>query len=130
MRKFCLLLLAALFGGYVGTAGVAAGPVVMTDTSGVSAPTAADERVEWTVLVPELYNNLYLAGSILDLDHDKGIVRLRTDVQGDIDVQFKPAALAPLQVGDVAVIYLGFSIAERTISAESCDLLAVKVAAC
>ena len=127
MRKFCLLLLAALLGGYVGVAG---GADEMTGTMGMSATPANEERVQWTVLVPELYNNLYLAGTILDLDHDKGIVSLRTDVQGDIDVQFAPAALAPLQVGDIAVVYLGFSIAERTISAESCDLLAVKVAAC
>lgn len=129
MRKIYLLLLAALLGGYVGTAGVSAGPTVMSDTTGAAATTAED-RVQWTVLVPELYDNLFLAGTIISLDHDSGMVGLRTEVQGDVQVEVAPASLNMVRVGDIAVINLGFSIPERTISKVSCDVLAVKVAAC
>lgn len=125
MKKFLSLLLAALLGGYVSLAAVAGDTAQAGQAAGIDA-----DRQQWTVLVPELYDNLYLAGTITRLDHAAGVVALDTDVQGPISLQFRPAALKTLKVGDVAVVYVGFSIEDRLISAESCDLLAVKVSSC
>jgi hypothetical protein len=125
MKKMLALLLAALLGGYVS---------LVAGAGGAGQPGQAgkvgDERPQSTVLIPELYDNLYVAGTITSLDRGTGMVGLSTDVQGEINLQFHPGELKALKVGDVAVVYLGFSIDDRSISAESCDLLAVKVANC
>lgn len=127
MKKLYPLLAAALAGGYIGLAGVARGADVG------AAPAAGilnQERLEWTVLIPELYNTLYLAGTIARVDRDKDTIVLNTDVHGDVELQLPLAAMRGIRVGDVVVVNLGFSVDERTVSAESCDALPIKVASC
>lgn len=103
---------------------------------GVSfAATAAGNKidhafVQQTTLVQELYDGLYLAGTITGIDPAAGMVAMRTDTEGDVNLQFRPEALHGLKIGDVAVVNLGFSIDDRTIGKQSCDVLPVKVASC
>lgn len=125
MKKILVFLLGALLGGFISFGAVAAGSAQSGDTSATGGDSMA-----WTVLVPELYDNQYVAGTIIRLDRKTGMVGLRTDFQGDLNLQFKPAALKKLKAGDIAVVFLGFSIDDRTISAESCDMLPVKVTNC
>ncbi len=120
MNKPVHFLLAALLGVSL-TAFAAGGP---------GAARIDANYVQKTTLVSELYDNLYVAGTINGLDRNSGMVNLRTETQGDISLQFHPAELRSLKVGDVVVVNLGFSIDDRTISRESCDLLPVKVASC
>lgn len=124
MKKTLAFLLAALLSGYVSFSAVAAG-----DRLG-GPQGAAPDNTRWTVLVPELYDDLYVAGTITAIDHGTGMVALATESQGKLNIEFRPIALKSMKVGDVAVVYLGFGVDQRTISAESCDLLAVKVASC
>lgn len=129
MKKTLALLLATLLGGYVSLLAAAGGAAQSGQSVQIDRMMGA-ERLQSTVLVPQLYDDLYVAGTITSLDRNTGMVGLSTDVQGEINLQFHPGELKALKVGDVAVVYLGFSIDDRTISAESCDLLAVKVGNC
>lgn len=126
MKKILVLLLSALLGGYISFGAIAADSVTQTG----NAPVMVENSLEWTIQIPRLYNDQYVTGTIIKLDRKTGMVGLRTDFQGDLDLQFKPAALKKLKAGDIAVVFLGFSIDDRTISAESCDMLPIKVTNC
>lgn len=128
MKKLYLLFVAILAGGFIGLAGMARGADMDAD---MAAPSATDpQRLEWTVLIPELYNTLYLAGTITGVDRDKDTIKLNTDVHGEVELQLPLAAMRGIRVGDVVVVNLGFSVDERTVSAESCDALPIKVSSC
>lgn len=125
MKKIFTLLLAALLGGYLPFGAVAGG----SGQADQSAMRLDDSQI-WTVLVPELYDNEYVAGVVTSLDQESGLLGLNTKVQGQIEIQVRPAALMGLKIGDAAVVFLGSSIDERTVSAESCAILAARVASC
>ncbi len=124
MKKITLLL-AALVGGYL-SFGAIAGGSMQADQSA----TRLDNSQISTVLLPELYDNEYVAGVVTRLDKESGLLGLNTKVQGQIDIQVPPATLKGLNIGDAAVVFLGPSIDDRTVSAESCALLAARVASC
>lgn len=127
MKRIFLLLMVALLGSYA-TVNTYAGDQAKKTQSATT--NFNEDYVNRLVPLIQVYDDLTLEGTIAKLNRSNGSVELKTDEQGDVKLQFRPAALGRLNVGDPVVVYLGFGVNERTINAESCSALPIKLSTC
>lgn len=112
---------------------ILAAALLLGHTSLAAKPAAEStplERLQSGILLTQLYDNLSVSGTVTALNAEAGLVRLSTPAQGEITVQLRPEVFGQLKAGDAALVYVGYSVGERTIAKETCDEAPVQVPSC
>ena len=119
MKKLLLLLLVALLGAQV------AMNTLADDTAMKALP-----DIGKVTAIDQIYNDLTLTGTVEQLDMDSGELVLHNDTLGSVALQFSPEEVQDLNIGDKAVVELGFGVDQRSITPATCEILSIRAFTC